>query len=168
MTNTTTASGTADTSGGDVRLTWGSALMAIAGLGFVGYAVIFFVRNYTDSFLELGIARNEVDVGRDEIAAFSPSLHHYIGHLHLAVAGFVAATGVAVAALAWFGVRTRQLWAWITAVVVPVVGLVVALPAHYPNNFDTLGHLGLVYAATALFVLGAVLALSGLLSDGDE
>jgi hypothetical protein len=38
----------------------------------------------------------------------------------------------------------------------------VALPAHYPNDFDTLGHLGLIYAATLLFVVGAALAFVGL------
>lgn len=162
MPSTTTRSESVDTTATDPRLTWGAAMMAIAGLGFVGYAVIFFARNYTDSFLELGIGSNEVDVGRDEIVAFSPSLHRYISHLHIAVSAFVAAAGVAVAALAWFGVRTRQLWAWVTAVVVPALGLVVALPVHYANDFDTLGHLGLIYADSALFLIGAVLALSAL------
>ena len=140
----------------------GATIMAIAGLGFVGYAVIFFVRNFTDSFLELGIGASEVSVGKDEIQAFSPSLYHYVSHLHIAVSGFIAAAGVAVAALAWFGVRRGQLWAWTTAVAVPVLGLAVALPAHYPNDFDTLGHLGLIYADTLLFVVGALLALGGL------
>ena len=137
-------------------------IMAVAGLGFVGYGVIFFIRNFTDSFLELGIGRNEVDVGKDQIQDFSPQLYDYIGHLHIAVAGFIAAAGVAVAALAWFGVRRGELWAWVTAVVVPVLGLAVALPAHYPNHFDTLGHLGLIYADTLLFVVGAALAFVGL------
>jgi hypothetical protein len=167
MTEATTRTGSVDTTATDARLTWGAAMMAIAGLGFVGYAVIFFARNYTDSFLELGIGSNEVDVGREEIAAFSPSLHHYIGHLHIAVSAFVAAAGVAVAALAWFGVRTRQLWAWVTAVVVPALGLVVALPVHYSHDFDTLGHLGLIYADTALFLIGALLALSALPNHGE-
>lgn len=144
------------------KLRAGAAIMAIAGLGFIGYAVIFFVRNFTDSFLELGIGHNEVNVGKDEIQAFSPSLYDYIGHLHIAVSGFIAAAGLATAALAWFGVRRGQLWAWVTAVAVPVLGLAVALPAHYPNDFDTLGHLGLIYADTLLFVVGALLALSGL------
>jgi hypothetical protein len=139
--------------------------MTAAGLGFVGYAVIFFVRNFTDAFLELGIGPNEVNVGKDAIIQFSPSLYHYIGHLHIAVAGFIAATGVAVAALSWFGVRHGQWWAWVAAVVAPVLGLAVALPAHYPNNFDTLGHLGLIYADTLLFVVGALLALPPLLAQ---
>jgi hypothetical protein len=78
------------------------------------------------------------------------------------LAGFIAACGVAVAALAWFGVRRGELWAWVTAVVVPVLALAVALPAHYPYNLDTVGHLGLIYADTVLFCVGAALALAGL------
>jgi hypothetical protein len=41
----------------------------------------------------------------------------------------------------------------------------VALPAHYPNHFDTLGHLGLIYLATVLFVAGALLALRGIVAQ---
>jgi hypothetical protein len=149
------------TRAGEAKLTRGAAIMAIAGIGFVGYGVLFFVQNFT-GFLELGISDAEVDVGRTEIEAFSPSLTHYLSHLHIAVAGFVAAIGIAVAALAWFGVRRGELWAWVTAVVVPVFALAVALPAHYPYNLDTLGHLGLIYADTVLFTVGAVLALAGL------
>lgn len=144
------------------RLRMGSSIMALAGLGFVGYGVIFFVRNFTDSFLELGIGPNQVDVGKTQIQDFSPELYHYISHLHIAVAGFIAAAGIAVAALAWYGVRRGEWWAWVTAVVVPVFGLAVALPAHYPWGFDTLGHLGLIYLDTLLFVVGAALAYLGL------
>jgi hypothetical protein len=125
------------------------------------------VRNFTDSFLELGIGPGEVNVGRQQIQAFSPSLLHYIGHLHIAVAAFMAATGLAMAFLAWFGVRRGQLWAWVGAVAAPVLGLAVALPAHYPNNFDTAGHLGLVYLTTAIFVVGALLSLKAL-TDRDH
>lgn len=144
-------------------LLWGVYLMSFGALAFVGYALIFFIRNFTDSFLELGIGPDEVSVGKAEIEAFSPSLYDYISHLHIAVSGFIAATGVAVAALAWFGVRRRYGWAWVAAVVAPVLGLAVALPAHYPYGFDTVGHLGLIYLATAIFVVGVVLSGKGLL-----
>lgn len=143
-------------------LRWGSWLMGLAAAGFVGYAVLFFIRNFTDSFLELGIGPSEVSVGKDEIQAFSPSLFHYIGHLHIAVSGFIAATGIAVLFLVIYGVRRGELWAWVGAVVAPVVGLLVALPAHYPNSFDTIGHLGLIYLATLIFVVGALIALKGI------
>jgi hypothetical protein len=133
--------------------------------GFIVYAALFFARNFSDSFLELGIGPGEVDVGRQQIQSFSPSLLHYVGHLHLAVAGFVAATGLAVAFLSWFGVRQGHLWAWVGAVAAPVLGLAVALPAHYPYHLDTLGHLGLIYLATLVFVAGALAALAGLLAQ---
>jgi hypothetical protein len=160
MATTTKAVGIDRTEPSALRL--GSGLMALAGLGFVGYGIIFFIRNFTDSFLELGIGANEVGVGKDQITQFSPELYHYISHLHIAVAGFIAATGLAVACLAWFGVRAGYMWAWVAAVAAPVLGLAVALPAHYPNDFDTIGHLGLVYLATVIFVVGALLALRAL------
>src|SRR5215211_8900250 len=116
----------------------GSALMGLGAILFVAYAVIFFVRNFTDSFLELGIGPDQVDKSKTEIQTFSPSLYDYIGHLQIAVSGFIAASAVAVLFLVWFGVRRGQLWAWIGAVVTPVVGLAVALPAHWPYGLATL------------------------------
>jgi len=41
----------------------------------------------------------------------------------------------------------------------------VALPAHYPNHFDTLGHLGLIYLAVLIFLLGALVSLRGILAQ---
>jgi hypothetical protein len=146
------------------NLRMGTNLMAVAAVGFIGYAIIFLIRNFTDSFLELGIGPNEVEVGKDQIIEFSPALFEYIGHLHIAVSGFIAATGLAVLFLAWFGVRKGYMWALVAAVAAPVLGLAVALPAHYPNDFDTLGHLGLIYLAVLIFVVGAGLSLKGLLS----
>ena len=171
-TQTTTAPSVARPAGGSAAavtttgasLRTGSAIMAAAGLGFIGYALIFFVRNFTDSFLELGVGPGEVNVGKDQIQAFSPSLYDYISHLHIAVSGFIAAAGLAVVALSWYGVRRGQLWAWVAAVATPVLGLAVALPAHYPSDLDTAGHLGLIYADTILFVVGAGLALRALAS----
>ena len=156
-----------DTSAGKsvTALRTGSWLMGIAAAGFIGYAVIFFVRNFTDSFLELGIGPNEVNVGKDQIQQFSPSLFEYVSHLHLAVSGFIAATGVAVLFLVAYGVRRGELWAWVGAVTAPVLGLAVALPAHYVNGFDTIGHLGLIYLATVIFVVGALVSMRGILQS---
>ena len=140
--------------------------MTIGALSFIGYAIIFLILNFTDQFLELGIGRGQVNVGKEEIQAFSPQLYNYISHLHIAVSGFIAATGLATAALSWYGVRRGVWWAFVTAVATPVLGLLVALPAHYPYHFDTLGHLGLIYLATLVFVIGAWLAYKGFQSNG--
>ena len=162
---TTRAAGQSREQAAEGSLRVGSWLMGIAAVGFIGYAVIFFVRNFTASFLELGIGPNEVNVGKDAIRDFSPSLYHYVSHLHIAVSGFIAATGLAVLFLVAYGVRRGQLWAWVGAVAAPVLGLAVALPAHYPNHLDTLGHLGLIYLATLIFVAGALLALRGIVTQ---
>jgi hypothetical protein len=162
---TTRAAGQSREQAAEGSLRVGSWLMGIAAVSFIGYAVIFFVRNFTASFLELGIGPNEVNVGKDAIRDFSPSLYHYVSHLHIAVSGFIAATGLAVLFLVAYGVRRGQLWAWVGAVAAPVLGLAVALPAHYPNHLDTLGHLGLIYLATLIFVAGALLALRGIVAQ---
>lgn len=143
-------------------LKWGVYLMSFAAVAFIGYAAIFFVRNFTGDFLELGIGPGQVASGKDEIKAFDNDLYHYISHLHIAVSAFIASTGLAVAALAWFGVRRGELWAWVAAVAAPVLALAVALPAHYPWGFATIGHLGLIYLSTGIFVVGALVALKGL------
>jgi hypothetical protein len=138
--------------------------MIIAAIGFIGYAILFFIRDLSGGFLELGIGPNEVNVGKTEIQQFSPSLYAYIGHLQIALSGFIAAVGIAVIFLTWFGVRRGMLWAWVGAVVAPVFALLVALPDHYlhQHHFDTLGHLGLIYLAVVIFSVGAVMALISL------
>jgi hypothetical protein len=85
-------------------------------------------------------------------------------HLHLATAGFIAATAIAVAGLAWYGVRNGFWWAWITSVIAPVLGLAVALPMHWMGhfNYDWVSHLGPIYVGTIIYVAGALVALFGL------
>jgi hypothetical protein len=136
--------------------------MALAGLAFVAYAVVFLVLNFTGTFLELGIGPDQVDKSKAEVEAFSPQLYHYISHLHIALSGFITATGLAIAALSWYGVRRGERWAFGAAVTVAVVGLAVAVPAHYPWGLATLGHLGAVYLAVLIFLAGAATAYSGM------
>jgi len=74
--------------------------MGLAAVGFIGYAAIFFVLNFT-RLLEIGIGPEQVDVGKAEIEAFSPSLYQYVSHLQVALSGAIAAIGVAVCS--WLG-----------------------------------------------------------------
>ena len=152
------------TPGNQSRIRTGAALMTLAGLAFVAYAAVFLILNFSGAFLELGIGPDQVDKGMAEVEAFSPQLHHYISHLHIALSGFIAATGLAVAGLSWYGVRRGERWTFATAVIVTAVGLAVALPAHYPWGLATLGHLGPVYLAVLIFLVGAGMAYSGMRS----
>jgi hypothetical protein len=145
-------------------LNQGAVLMLIGSLAFIGYAVVFLLRNFVGSGFELGVSTLN-GVTPENLNALNPAIMHYIGHLHVATAGFIAATGIAVAALSWFGVRRGEWWAWIAAVVSPVVGLLIAIPYHYTGTFEFnwITHLGPIYVATVAFVVGALLALRALM-----
>jgi hypothetical protein len=94
----------------------------------IGYAVAFLFRNFADGGFELGVATLN-GVTADSLNALNPAIMHYIGHLHVAVSGFIAAIGVSVAAASWYGVRRGEWWAWIAAMATPVVALSIALPS---------------------------------------
>ncbi len=141
----------------------GAIVMVIGVLIFIAYAVVFFFRSFSGEGFEIGVATLN-GVTPADLNKLSPAVMAYISHLHLATAAFIAATGIAVAALAWYGVRRGDWWAWLAAVVSPVVGLVVALPMHYMDVFshDWVTHLGPIYFGTLVFVLGALWALTGI------
>src|SRR5215204_4344652 len=65
------------------QLRWGASLMAVAGLAFIGYGIIFFIRNFSGDFLELGIGSEQVASSKNDIKAFDNDLYHYISHLHI-------------------------------------------------------------------------------------
>ena len=152
---------TSMTAGADLRK--GSALMALAGVAFVGYGLVFLLWNFVGGGFELGVdAINGIT--RGDLNALEPAVLHYISHLHVATAAFIISTGIAVAGLAWYGVRQGQLWAWTTALVAAVLGLAIALPMHWVDLFthDWVTHLGPVYLAAGVFVVGALLGLRGI------
>ncbi|MFC7156528.1 hypothetical protein ACFQPA_13850 [Halomarina halobia] len=143
------------------KLRNGSLLMALAGVGFIGYGIVFLVLNFVGSGFELGVSH----LGGMTPADLDPTVAYYISHLHVATAAFIISTGIAVTALSWYGVRQRLTWAWATAVVAAVVGLAIALPMHYTADafaHDWVTHLGPIYLATIVFVVGVVLAYQGL------
>ncbi len=138
----------------------GANTVALAGAGLVVYGLMFLIRNF-NGLLELGLTPAEVGATPEEIQAFSADLYHYISHLQVALAGFLIALGAAVIALALFGIRRGEAWAIWTALLAPVIAIVIGLPLHYPYGFATLGHLGLIYLDAALLLAGIALSLRG-------
>ena len=139
----------------------GSLLMALAGVGFIGYGIAFLVLNFVGGGFEIGVS----SLGGMTPADLDPTVTYYISHLHVATAAFIISTGIAVTSLSWYGIRQRLTWAWATAVVAAVVGLALALPMHYTGNafaHNWMTHLGPIYLATIIFVVGAVLSYRGL------
>src|SRR5262245_42137177 len=113
----------------------GAALMVLGALIFLVYAVVFFFRAFSSTGFELGVETLN-GVTPQQLDQLNPAITAYIMHLHLATAGFIAATAIAVAGLAWYGVCNGFWWAWITSVIAPVLGLVVALPMHWMGHFN--------------------------------
>lgn len=144
----------------------GAALMVVGALIFLLYAVVFFFRAFSEAGLEVGVETLN-GVTPAQLDQLNPAVMAYIRHLHVATAGFIAATAIAVCGLAWFGIQSGAWWAWITAVVSPVVGLAVALPLHYTGTFshDWVTHLGPIYVGTLVFVVGGVMTLASLAQD---
>jgi len=142
----------------------GSILMLLGALSFVGYGIVFFFRSFLGTGFELGVDTIN-GVTQAQLNALNPAVVSYITHLHIATAAFIIGTGIAVAALSWYGVREGMMWAWVGAVVSPVVALALALPMHYLNVFaySHLIHLGPIYLGTTIFVVGALMALKELL-----
>ena len=141
----------------------GANVVALAGVGLVGYGIMFLIRNF-NGFIELGLTPEHVGGTPEQIQAFSPHLYNYISHLQVAVAGFIIALGVAVIALAWFGIRNGERWAMWTAFPTPVIGVAIALPLHFTYGIGTIGHLGLIYLDAVLLV-GTVMSYNALKSS---
>jgi len=135
----------------------GANLVALAGLGFIAYGLALLIRNFT-GLIELGITPDLVGATPEQIQSFSPQLYNYISHVQVANAGLIIALGLAVIALAIFGIRRGESWALWTALLVPIVGLMIAIPLHYPFGFATLGHLGPIYLDTAVLIIGAIVS----------
>jgi len=142
----------------------GAKVVALAGVGLVGYGIMFLVRNF-NGFIELGLTPHHVGGTPEQIRAFSPELYNYISHLQVGVSAFIIALGVAVIALAWFGIRSGQQWAMWTAFIAPVIGVAIALPLHFTYGIGTLGHLGLIYLDGVILLVGTVLSYNALKSS---
>jgi hypothetical protein len=123
----------------------------------VAYGVVFLLRNFF-GFTEIGLTPELVGGTPEQIAAFSERLYHYISHLHVAVGGLMIGLGIAVTALAWFGIRSAQRWALWTALAAPVVALAILLPIHHVHGLATALHVGPAYAAALMLVAGVLLA----------
>lgn len=139
----------------------GTNLVALAGVGLIAYGLMFLIRNFS-GFIELGLTPDHVGGTPEQISAFSPNLYNYISHLQVALSGFIIALGMAVIALAWFGIRRGERWALWAAFLAPVVAVGIALPLHFTYHIATLGHLGLIYLDAAILLVGTVISYRAL------
>jgi len=141
----------------------GAVTMVVGALIFLVYAIVFCFRAFSGAGFEIGVPTLN-GVTQEQLNKLNPAIMAYITHLHVAIAGFIAATAIAVIGLTWYGVRAGAWWAWIIAVISPVVGLAIALPLHYTGAFehDWVSHLGPIYLGTLIYVVEALMVLVAL------
>lgn len=140
------------------RIRGGARLIALVGIVQIISNIHFLFVNFSDQFLERGISLEQVGVTKAQIHTFNPDLVNYISHLHIAIAGYGMALGLAVAALAWFGIQRGLHWAWWAAVTAIFIAAAVGLPAHFLFNLATVGHLGPPFALLTVFAIGAAMS----------
>lgn len=147
----------------DARLRWGTRLLGLTGLLFVGQGASSTYRSLTSDQLESGVPHLDGSTGA-ELAASNPELAAYVSHLQVNGAALAAIVGVAMLALVWYGVREGRRWAWATTVAMPLAYLGVLVPLHLASGFDyhSLQHLGPVAIGVPIVVAGAILAYQGL------
>lgn len=151
----------------DRTLRWGAILLVLASAGFVANGLAMLYRVFYTPGFEAGV-ETLGGVTYAELAETNHELAHYVAHLHVNVAGLMVAAGLAMAALAWFGVRRGERWALATTVAIPVVFLAHSLPVHGSAGFtyDALSHLGPGLLWVPALLAGAVLAAVGLRNGG--
>jgi len=136
----------------------GSWMVIAAGLSLIVYGLFFVWRNF-HGFIELGLTPAHVGATPEQIRAFSPRLYNYISHLQVAIAGFIVALGVATVSLAWNGMRQQLAWSAGTVLAIVLVSVAITLPLHYVYRLATMGHLGSLYVAVALLIVGSIMTM---------
>jgi hypothetical protein len=132
----------------------GAQLMTVAGAVFIGYGIYSLLRSVLGVRYEVGVESLAEATDPD------PAILDYLNHLHVALDGFMIATGIAVVSFSWYGVRRGYPWAWSAAVLTTAVALVTTVPVHFGAAFDYdhLVHLGPIYLAAVAFAAGAVVS----------
>lgn len=147
------------------KLRWGSSLLVATAVLFLFQGVGMIYRATIENRYELGVT----DLGghtATELAQTNPAVQSYIDHLAINLGGLMVAAGLAMAAIVWYGVRRGQLWALVTAVMVPTLYALIGLPIHQTVEFEfhQLIHLGPAGLGVPLLLIGAVLSYQGIRS----
>jgi hypothetical protein len=147
----------------DTKVRQGAALVAATGVALVGYGLTFLYVPYFGTDFELGVA-TVGGMTRAELAASNPELLHYVDHLHVGLGGLLAALGLAVAGLAWYGIRAGHRWALSTTLAVAVIALATNFVVHFDPGFgyDWLVHIAPSLLVTLLVLGGIAWAYRGL------
>jgi hypothetical protein len=147
----------------DRKLRQGAILIAVTGVGIIGYGLTFLYSAYFGSEFELGVDTLG-GVTRAELAASNPEMLHYMDHLHVGLGGLLIALGITLIALGWYGIQRGYRWAVVTSFVIVLIALATNFLVHYDPGFgyDWVIHMAPSVLVTVLVLVGGLRAYQGL------
>ena len=145
------------------KLRQGARVIAVTGVGLVGYGLTLLYSVYFGTEFELGVTTLG-GTTRAELAATNPEILHYMDHLQVGLGGLLAVVGIAIIALAWYGIQEGHRWALMTTLLIAVIALVTNFVVHFDPGFgyDWFVHVGPSILVTVLVLGGVVWAYQGL------
>ena len=120
------------------KLRQGALLIALTGVGIIGYGLTFLYTAYLGTAFELGVAALG-GVTRADLASSNPAMLQYMDHLHVGLGGLLVALGLTLIALGRYGIRDGDRWAVTTSLVIGVVALATNFLVHYHPGSATTG-----------------------------
>jgi hypothetical protein len=129
------------------RLIAGVWLQALGGAAFVLYGLLTLL-----GFLQHG---HVADIGATTSAEAELAAH--LVHAQDLIAVFACTLGVGIAAIALFGVRSGQWWAWVTGVLGCAVLLVVMVTMLMSRHAESPAETAVIMTVVALHAFGSLL-----------
>lgn len=145
------------------QLRQGVGLLVLTGVGFIIYGFMHLYSAFLGQGFEMGVGVLG-GATRADIAASSPNVIQFIDHLHLVIAGVLLGLGLAIVALAWYGILNGYRWAWSTTFVVAGIPLATNFLTHlHPGfSYDWVAHITPSVLVTILLLIGLARAYQGL------
>lgn len=149
----------------NAKLRTGSYLLVATAFLFLIQGVGMIYRALISNRYEMGVSHLG-DFTAPELAETYPAVQSYIDHLAVNLGGLMIASGIAMGALVWYGVRRGHRWALGASVAIPTLYALFGLSIHQTVHFhfDQIVHLGPAGIGIPLLLVGTLLAYVGLQS----
>lgn len=148
------------------QLRQGVGLLVLTGVGFIIYGLMHLYSAFLGQDFEMGVGLLG-GATRADIAASTPNVIQFIDHLHIVLAGVLFGLGVAIVALASYGILNGYRWALSTTFVIAGIPLTTNFLIHFNPGFsyDRIVHITPSVLVTLLLLGGVARAYQGLSID---
>lgn len=145
------------------QLRQGVGLLVLTGVGFIIYGLMHLYSAFFGQDFEMGVGLLG-GATRANIATSTPDVIQFIDHLHIVLAGVLFGLGIAIVALAWYGILIGHRWALAITFIIAGLPLAMNFLIHYDPGFsyDRVAHITPSVLVTLLLLGGVARAYQGL------